>query len=614
MSSTITNGQSLVVPVPTGESIAVSAIVGTYTLAIVSGANIGALATDATGSAVYGPYTPGNAVRVTAAAGAVVDFETGVNPTPDYRPAGTRGVPVSGNKTINSSDLDQVLDVSALATLTIPSDAVLGIAASDRVAVSAYQQTANATTWAASGSTLRGTAPTAAQYLITGLVHIGANEWAYLNASSSGGGAGARNLRVGRTGTKIFGLGELNTTAASAYGWASAGDVITFASMFDVETHFDEVALIYGNASNLTTLTINKATLAVGANAADPVNNAAFAAPTSITFGGATSVVIPVATFAMAGNARYFPKLVVSDWMPLSSVDRTDVVSARPLLYVRTEVTPAAGTDIIGTFVSTGTDYNAGTTNPGVLGRYILGHFRKTATTGVSVGTWGGSTPTEAFYILPIGYMYRARSGRVMTVLGLGDSITRGYGLSAKGSCFTQKAVQNINIANSSASTTAISPKPVDYIKCGIDTSYSTTWVYCLQQMIAANIIPTVAVITNGTPNEGMTTSGRRSAVRMSALLDEQRIYPMVWGSIPGAYSAPDDVKRLGYNTEAASMDVAYLDFNSVVSDLATPQNLQVSLRLDTLHPNDAGDSAMAGVLQPKLSALADAYFAGKTT
>ncbi len=180
MSSTITNGQSLVVPVPTGESIAVSAIVGTYTLAIVSGANIGALATDATGSAIYGPYTPGNVVQVTAAAGATVDFEVGANPTPDFKTATTRGVPVAASKTLNSSDLDQILDVSAAATLTIPSDTVLGIAAGDRVSVGAYQQTTGAVAWAGSGATLRGTAPTAAQYLVTGLLHVGANEWAYL--------------------------------------------------------------------------------------------------------------------------------------------------------------------------------------------------------------------------------------------------------------------------------------------------------------------------------------------------------------------------------------------------------------------------------------------------
>ena len=182
MSSTITNGQSLTVPVPTGEYIAVSAISGTYSLAIVQGANIGALATNATGSAIYGPYTPGNVVRVSVSAGGLVDFEVGVTPTLDFRPTTTRGIPVAVSETITASDLEQILDVSAAATITIPTDAILGISATDRVTVGAYQMTAGAVAWAAGAgvSPLRGTAPTAAQHLVTGLVHVGSNEWAYL--------------------------------------------------------------------------------------------------------------------------------------------------------------------------------------------------------------------------------------------------------------------------------------------------------------------------------------------------------------------------------------------------------------------------------------------------
>lgn len=92
----------------------------------------------------------------------------------------TKGIAVSGNRTLTASDLEQVLDVSAAATLTIPTDAVLGIAPDDRITVGAYQKTTGAVTWAGSGVTLRGTAPTAAQYLVTGLVHVGLNEWSYL--------------------------------------------------------------------------------------------------------------------------------------------------------------------------------------------------------------------------------------------------------------------------------------------------------------------------------------------------------------------------------------------------------------------------------------------------
>lgn len=101
-----------------------------------------------------------------------------------WKPVGASyGIPVAGNKTLSASDLENIQDVSAVATLTIPSDAILGITdPTARVTVGAYQMTAGAVAWAAGAgvSPLRGTAPTAAQHLVTGLVHVGSNEWAYL--------------------------------------------------------------------------------------------------------------------------------------------------------------------------------------------------------------------------------------------------------------------------------------------------------------------------------------------------------------------------------------------------------------------------------------------------
>lgn len=77
-------------------------------------------------------------------------------------------------------DLDDVILVTAASTLTIPTDDVLGCAGR-KVVVSAYQAGTGAVAWAAaSGVTLVGTSKTAAQYLVTGLVHIGPNTWAYL--------------------------------------------------------------------------------------------------------------------------------------------------------------------------------------------------------------------------------------------------------------------------------------------------------------------------------------------------------------------------------------------------------------------------------------------------
>lgn len=94
----------------------------------------------------------------------------------------TFGVPVAGSLTLAAQHVDALLDVSAAATLTIPTDQVLGISGSAyRATIVAYQVGVGAVAWAAgAGVTLVGTAPTAAQYLTTGVMRVSSNTWAYL--------------------------------------------------------------------------------------------------------------------------------------------------------------------------------------------------------------------------------------------------------------------------------------------------------------------------------------------------------------------------------------------------------------------------------------------------
>lgn len=99
-------------------------------------------------------------------------------PVPDSKAATT-----ATSITLAESNIDQVLDVTAAATLTIPLDSVLlkTSDADNRSTFIAYQTSAGAVTWAAgAGVTLVGTAPTAAQYLTTAVMHVGANTWVYL--------------------------------------------------------------------------------------------------------------------------------------------------------------------------------------------------------------------------------------------------------------------------------------------------------------------------------------------------------------------------------------------------------------------------------------------------
>ena len=90
-----------------------------------------------------------------------------------------QGIEVTTSRVITRADLENIMDVSGAVTLTIPDDVTLGIAATDRVAVSAYQVTTDPVVWVGSGVDLRGAVPVPAQYQFTTLVHVGGNVWVY---------------------------------------------------------------------------------------------------------------------------------------------------------------------------------------------------------------------------------------------------------------------------------------------------------------------------------------------------------------------------------------------------------------------------------------------------
>jgi len=88
---------------------------------------------------------------------------------------------VTASKTLALADAGQVLKCNSASdiVLTIPNDATGLWEGNDGIA--AYQAGAGAVSFAAgAGVTLRGTAPTAAQYTFQGVLRVGVNEWAYL--------------------------------------------------------------------------------------------------------------------------------------------------------------------------------------------------------------------------------------------------------------------------------------------------------------------------------------------------------------------------------------------------------------------------------------------------
>ena len=80
---TIRNGASIEVPIPTGQTLKVVAVTGTYTITVVRGTGIGTtLSTLATGAS-YGPYAYDRVVRLVSSDASEIDFDVAVTPVVD---------------------------------------------------------------------------------------------------------------------------------------------------------------------------------------------------------------------------------------------------------------------------------------------------------------------------------------------------------------------------------------------------------------------------------------------------------------------------------------------------------------------------------------------------
>lgn len=90
-------------------------------------------------------------------------------------------VAVPASRALTSADYEQELSCASGVAITIPTDATLGITdATFAPTIALYCAGAIPFTLVTMGLTMRGTAPTIAQYGFYGIKRVGANEWAYL--------------------------------------------------------------------------------------------------------------------------------------------------------------------------------------------------------------------------------------------------------------------------------------------------------------------------------------------------------------------------------------------------------------------------------------------------
>ena len=107
-------------------------------------------------------------------AGRATDTDSALKPT------STENIAVA-SRNLAKSDVETLIKANSASAvvITVISDALGGFSGTDTVGL--YQAGAGAASFTAGASvTIRGTAPTIAQYGTMGIVRVGANEWAYI--------------------------------------------------------------------------------------------------------------------------------------------------------------------------------------------------------------------------------------------------------------------------------------------------------------------------------------------------------------------------------------------------------------------------------------------------
>ena len=125
--------------------------------------------------------TAGNTYTVSDAFGsAMVGAGRATDTDSVLKPTSSENI-AAASRTLAATDVDTIVKCNSASAvvLTIPTDAVGGFTRT--ACVGLYQAGAGAASFAAGGGvTLRGTAPTIAQYGTMGIVRVGPNEWAFL--------------------------------------------------------------------------------------------------------------------------------------------------------------------------------------------------------------------------------------------------------------------------------------------------------------------------------------------------------------------------------------------------------------------------------------------------
>lgn len=359
----------------------------------------------------------------------------------------------------------------------------------------------------------------------------------------------------------------------------------TFRAIIEVAAQgFDAVRPIFANGNTSTTYTVAGCNVRALANLTDSLPS-----PTTATLPSSGVVA------AMPSGRRSY---LLGDWIDLNSVPRTDG-GYGALVCIDAYVSTASSITIMGNGSSDVFTGWATRTNRKWIMRHNDGDCVTTPASFVSA--------TNRIQSPIIGLQYAAR-GRVITVMGVGDSITDGRG-TIVGEGFGVPACEAV-------SSTDIA---FEWANMGWAGTPTLTFRRFLSEAVAAGIIPDVVVAPVGSPNSlaaPITAAGindcRWGLAQIFRDCGVNYINPIFWTLLPTDpavkdYNASDSLRR-DYNAATlAYPDINILDFSAALSGVTDGDgqvNMLAGSTSDGIHPNDAGNAILSAILANSLKSV----------
>lgn len=360
----------------------------------------------------------------------------------------------------------------------------------------------------------------------------------------------------------------------------------TFRVIIEVaDAGFARIRPIFANGATGGTYTVAGCNARALANLTD-----ALPSPTAVTL--PSSGVVPAAPSA---SRRGY---LLGNWTDVNSVPRTDGGKGA-LICIDAYVSTSASISIVGNGSNDVFTGWATRTNR----KFIMQH-----NDGDCVTTPANFVSTTNRSQSPIVGVQYAALGRVVTVMGIGDSISDGRGtLIGEGFIVPAcEAASNSNVY-------------FENINLGFAGVGAPTYRTYLSDAVAAGIIPDVIVFPNGTPNSLNTPitatdiqSCRAATASILADASLSKIYPIVTTTLPTNPSIKDynssDSLRVSWNTDTLAFPgISVVDLSTVLSgdlDADGQVNMLAGATTDNIHPNDLGNSLLAAPLAVKLKQL----------